>query len=409
MQGWVQTPVGLEAEKWVTWRGCRRVLAVVRTVADGQRLMDAVMTLARDPRVQMVFTVAPESVFGGGVSRWLSEVGAVVVPWEQAVNTRFDLALAASVGRGLDRVHAPVVLFAHGVGFNKYVPVSDLGHSAAVRGTYGLVRDGLVRDGSPVAARIALAHPDEEQRLANACPEVADTARVVGDAAADRLLASLDRRDWCRQQLGVVTGDRLVVAASTWGRASLLGARSEVLWRLVSESRRGECRVALLVHPNVWAAHGTWQVREWLRPWTEAGLLLVPVEAEWPSVLAAADAVVGDHGSTTAYATLTGRPVALATDGHRDVNPDSPMGEALRSIPPVDESGPVLDQLLCEVSEDQARTLASIASRTTAHPRRFAHRTRPVLYELLGLREPDTDPVVLPLRPLGLDVPGRRA
>ncbi|WP_116246783.1 hypothetical protein [Nocardiopsis sp. FIRDI 009] len=409
MNGWVQTPVGTEPEKWTTWTGCRRVLAIARTVADTQRLMDPVATLARDPRVQVVFTVAPRAAFGAGVERILAGIDAAVIPWEQALHTRFDLALAASVGRDLDLVRAPVALFAHGVGFNKYVPVSPARRPDASRGTYGLGRDGLVRGGTLVAARVALAHSDEERRLAAACPEAADAARVVGDAAADRILASLDRRDWCRDQLGVGPDDRLVVAASTWGRASLLGARSRVLWRLVAEAHRQGCRVALLVHPNVLAAHGPWQVREWLSPWTDAGLLAVPTEAEWPSVLAAADAVVGDHGSTTVYAALTGRPMALATDGHRDVDPASPMGEALRSVPPADEGAPLLGQLLREVTDGEARALASIASRVTSHPRRFAHRVRPVLYDLLGLREPATEPAVRPLRPLGLDIPGGRS
>lgn len=407
MDAWVQTPIGPEADKWTTWPGCRRVLAVTRTVADTQRLLDPLATLARDPRVQVVFTIDPGTQFGAGVRPLLDRLGAVVVPWEQAVLTRFDLALAASVGRDLDRFRAPVVLFAHGVGFNKYVPVSPSQPAVFSRGTYGLGRDGLVRGGRLVVSRIALAHPDEERRLAESCPEAADIGRVVGDAAADRVLASLERRDWCRDQLGLADGERLVVAASTWGRGSLLGARPQVLWRLVSEARRGGCRVALLVHPNVWSAHGAWQVREWMRPWIGAGLVVVPAEAEWPSVLAAADAVVGDHGSTTAYATLTGRPVALATGGRDDVDPASPMGEALRTLPAVDPGSPVLDQVLRDVTGTEERALASIASRTTSHPHRFAHRVRPVLYELLGLREPASAPVVRPLRRLGSDIPGR--
>lgn len=408
MQGWVQTPIGMEPERWTTWSGCRVVLAIVRTVTDAQRLMDSVVTLARDPRVQVVFTVAP-AVFGGGVRRWLSGVGAVVVPWEQAVRTRFDLALAASVGRDLDQVHAPVALFAHGVGFNKYTPAPGHRHRDVVRGTYGLGRDGLVRGGRLVAARIALAHTDEERRLASAFPEASHTARVIGDAAVDRILASLDRRDWCRSQLGLGEHEHLVVATSTWGKASLLGSRAPVLHRMVAEAGRSGSRVALLVHPNVWAAHGTWQVREWSRPWTEAGLILVPADAEWASVLAAADGVVGDHGSTTVYASLTGRPLALATNGHEDVDPASPMGEALRSIPMVDEGGPILERLLRDVTPREKETLASIASRTTSHPGEFACRTRTMLYELLGLPEPDTDPAVRPLRPLGQDVRGSRS
>jgi hypothetical protein len=397
----------MDAGRWTTWDGCRRVLAVACTVADAQRLMDPVATVASDPRVQVVFTAAPGQVFGAGLDAWLARAGVVVVPWQQAVNTRFDLALVASASQALDRIHAPVVLFAHGVGFNKLTPAHRGRRGTLDRTTYGLGREGLVRDGRLVAERIALAHDDEARRLSSTCPEAVGGSRVVGDAAADRILASLERRPWCRSQLGLGSDDVWVVAASTWGRSSLLGAGRPLLERLVVESVSADCRIGLLVHPNVWAAHGSWQVHQWLGPLIAQGLEVVPPEAEWASALAAADAVVGDHGSTTVYATLTGRPVSVADGGRADVDTASPMGQALRTLPIVraDAALPV-DRALRPPRTAEREALRAVAARITSHPGRFAQRTRAVLYEVLGLGEPDILPAARPLRPLGWDMHG---
>ncbi|MFE6309430.1 hypothetical protein [Nocardiopsis sp. NPDC057823] len=379
----------MEPDRWMTWRAQRRVLAIAHTVADTQRLMDPVKLLASDPRVQVVFTIAPHSVFGAGVRTWLEEAGPALVPWEQAVRTRFDAALAASPSRDLDMVHAPLVLFAHGVGFNKLIPARPGRHSAGPRQTYGLARENLLREGRLIPARVALAHHDEEARLASECPETAGAARVVGDAVADRLLSAAEHRDLHRAALGIGRDQRLVVAASTWGPASLLGADRRILAHLVAQARGGACRVALLAHPNVRAAHGAWQVEEWLRPLTRAGLILGPASPEWVNVLAAADAVVGDHGSTTLYATLLGRPVFVTRSGAADIDPASPMGEALRSLPVASGRGPSLDRLLeGGPSEAEQRTVARLAARVTSYPLGFADRARDLLYELLRLPDP---------------------
>ncbi|MBE1457193.1 hypothetical protein H4W79_001407 [Nocardiopsis terrae] len=385
------------------------MLAVAHTVADAQRLMDPVAVLAADQRVQVVFTIAPHAVFGSGVDEWLRATGTVVVSWEQAIRTRFDLALATSMSRELDRVLAPIVLFAHGVGFNKLTPFPEYGRQRVARQPYGLAREGLVRDGQLVVARLALAHTRERTRLGRVCPEAMDSACVVGDAAVDRLLESLRQRDRCRRRLGVGPEEKLVVATSTWGASSLLGEGREILSRLVRQARGGRCRVALLIHPNVWAAHGTWQVVSWLRPWAESGLIVVPMSAEWSGVLAAADAVLGDHGSTALYATLLTRPILLAPHGAEDVDPASPMGQALRNLPRIGEDTPILDQLLRDLSPGEQDALTFLSRQVSSYPGRFAPRVRAVLYELLDLSEPDEPAGVRPLRPPALDTPWRQS
>src|SRR5215472_5476622 len=125
---WLRVPVGLDGGRWVTRSGCRTVLAVVHTVTSGQRLMDVIRLLGPDLRIQVVFTCAPD-VFNEGVTEFLRAAGGIVVPWLQATQTRFDLALAASYG-SIDELHAPVIVMPHGAGYGKY-PAAKPGGSVA--------------------------------------------------------------------------------------------------------------------------------------------------------------------------------------------------------------------------------------------------------------------------------------
>lgn len=404
MQNWIRTPVGIEAERWTTWKVERKVLAVVCTMTDAQRLVDPVTTLSSDHRVQVVAAIAPGQAFDAGLDSWLHRAGVVTIPWQQATTTRFDLAVAASATRSLESVHAPVALFAHGVGFNKLTPPMNSPHAQptpAGRAVYGLARESLVRDGRLLAARIALAHVEEKRRLSDSCPEAVPSARVVGDSVADRLLAWLERREQCRAELGLGPSDRYVVAASTWGPSSLVGSRRSVLDRLVRESAMTGWRVGLLVHPNVWAAHGPWQVRQWLNPLVVRGLEVVPVEADWTGVVASADAVVGDHGSSTVYSTLTERPMAIATTGHEDVARGSLAEALLAVVPEVHGTEPVLERLLRHRSVRERTAVATVASGVTSYPGEFAVRARAMLYDLMGLSEPQTPVMARPVKDLG--------
>lgn len=45
-----------------------------------------------------------------------------IVPWEQALRTRFDLALAAGENDDLHLLEAPIILLPHVVGFQKFYP-----------------------------------------------------------------------------------------------------------------------------------------------------------------------------------------------------------------------------------------------------------------------------------------------
>ncbi|MDW6063790.1 hypothetical protein SAZ11_44765 [Streptomyces sp. FXJ1.4098] len=122
--------------------------------------------------------------------------------------------------------------------------------------------------------------------------------------------------------------------ASTWGASASFGGFDALLPRLLSELPARKYRTAVLTHPNIWAGHGRWQVHAWLSKYRRRGLALVPPEVDWRAVLAAADWVVGDHGSLTSYATLMPVPIVLARFPYAEVHHASPAA-ALATTAPV--------------------------------------------------------------------------
>lgn len=391
---WYQVPVGLDAPRWVTRRSRRTVLAIVHTVTSGQRLLDILRLLAADLRVQVVFTMGPD-VFRGGVPEFLRGVGGVTLPWTQARNQRFDLAVAAAY-EGIGEVHAPLVVVPHGAGFNKRVSRRLTGRSAVARGVYGLAAQELVKDGMVIPAAIALAHETELGRLAQSCPDAVPVAAVVGDPVHDRLEASVTERTVYRRALGVDDDQELVVVTSTWGSRSLFGRRAELPSQLLAGLPRSRYRVAALLHPNVWYGHGTWQIRAWLADSLRNGLALVPPLADWRGVLVAADHVVGDHGSVAAYATVTGASVLLAGDeGAEDLDPESAAGILARTAPRLrtDQNLPI------QLNEATLHRHREVTDRLTSAPNDFDRNMRRLLYHQMRLPQPPTIPRAEPVPP----------
>ncbi|MEV5846165.1 hypothetical protein AB0M32_29765 [Streptomyces sp. NPDC051985] len=404
---WRHVPVRLDVERWATRRTRRRVLVVVHTVIAGDRLLDAIHLLEGDVRVQIFFTQAPD-VFSNGVAEFLERLSGLVLPWGQAVQTHFDLALAASHG-SLHELHAPVIVLPHGAGHNKITPVDRNGTTAAQRGVYGLSRQRLVRDGAVVPEAIVLAHHEELTRLGRECPEAVPAAEVVGDPCYDRIAASLASRALYRDALGTRAGQRLVLVCSTWGPDSLLGRGWDILERLVGELPRDEYRIAALLHPHVWNAHGKWQVRAWLAGLARSGLILVSPHGDWAGAVVAADYVVGDHGSVSLYGAMTGVPVLMAGRPDADVDPGSPLAELMSFAPRLYGDRPILPQLKRSSATSRSRRYARVAARISSEPGRFSHKMRALLYRKLHLRPPaartTTQPARLPLT-VRYDVPG---
>ncbi|MDT0438344.1 MULTISPECIES: hypothetical protein [Streptomyces] len=396
---WRHVPVRLDVERWATRRTRKRVLVVVHTVIAGQRLLDATRLLEGDTRVQMIFTQAPD-VFGNGVNEFLERLGALVLPWNQAVQTHFDLALAAGHG-SLHDLQAPVVVLPHGAGHNKLTPVARHGGTAVPSGVYGLSRQRLVRDGTVVPEAIVLAHQEELTRLGRECPEALPVAEVVGDPCFDRIMASLPSRALYRESLAVGPRQRLVLVCSTWGPDSLAGQGWDALERLVAELPRDDYRVAALLHPHVWNAHGEWQVRGWLSGLARSGLVVISQHGDWEGAIVAADRIVGDHGSVSLYGSMTGAPMLMAGRADPCVDPSSPMAELMSFAPRLRPERAVCAQISRGPTSRHAGRYERVAARITSEPGRFARRMRALLYRKLRLRAPAfravREPARLPL------------
>jgi hypothetical protein len=358
---WFTTPLGAGGSHRVTVPGCRKVLVIVPSVVAGTRLLDLLPLLDSDFRVQVYFT-QPEPC--GHTARFLAAIGALVVPWEMASQHEFDLVLAASY-RSIDRAPGPVLVLPHGAGAMKSRRrVRAAGHNA--QPVHGLDRQLLMRDGRVPASAIVLSHDEELEALAKSCPEALPAAVVAGDICLDRMRASLPFRAHYRRALGVGPGDTLVTISSTWTPESAFCQRPE-LYRELS----GTHRVAAVLHPNIWAVHGEWQVRSWL---AGCGVIVIPPEEGWRATMIASDVVVGDFGSTTQYAAAIGARVLLATCP--EVRHGS-LAHALRRAVPM-YTGDITE----------AVAVPGFADLVTSRPGQAGAILRAAMYRLLDLPEP---------------------
>jgi hypothetical protein len=351
---------------------------MVHTVVSCHRLLDVVDLVESDPRVQVVFTVVPDA-FNQGVARLLERLDALVVPWQQAVRCRFDLALAAAYG-GLAEVHAPIVVMPHGAGRGR-----AMGVEGGVPTVYGLDAPRLTRDGRVLPAAVVVAHELELEVLGRQCPEALPAAVVAGDPCYDRLVASLPYRRRYRAALGLAPAERLVVVSSTWSRNGLFGHAPDLLPELMAQLSAGGYRVAALIHPAVWSAHGHRQVRAWVRDCREAGLLLPDPEQDWRALAVAADLVVGDQGSVTAYAAAIGRPLLRLGPVAGAAPAEGTAQDLVAALADrLDPERPLLGQVRAARPVDRH----AVAGALTSRPGRSGRVLRGVMYRLLGLAEP---------------------
>ncbi|MER5630364.1 hypothetical protein [Streptomyces nitrosporeus] len=385
----------IEQGHWLTVRDCKRVLVVVHTVTFAQRLREVFELLDADLRVQVVFTAAPHA-FGSGVTHYLRGLGIATVPWEEALRADFDLALAAG-SRGVHELRAPVLRISHGAGQIKLLTDVSLLVPGEPRVPGMLSRRHLVHEGRVVPAAVVYSHERDLAELARSCPEALPVAHVVGDPCVDRITAGLPRREEYRKALGLEPGQRLVVVTSTWGPASTFGQLGSLLPHLLGQLPGDVYRTALLVHPNVFAGHGMWQVRGWLTGCR--GVALVPPEADWQALLIAADWIIGDHGSLTAYGTLTEATVLFNPGPRPEISASSPVGLLARVAPVLSALHPLAEQLEYAAGRRGPGQYAEAAASLSSAPGEFHQRMRSVVYRLLGLGEPARPPVVTPPSP----------
>jgi hypothetical protein len=376
-------------------------LVVVHSVVAGQRLLDIVGLIESDLRVQTVYTQAP-SAFGGGVAALLRSAGVLEIPWQQAIAHTFDLAVASGYN-GLDDLHAPVMVLPHGAGHAKrvrgYRGVS--GHGGAgirvERPVYGLDMQRLTRDDRVVPATIVLSHTAQREVLARQCPPAARRAVVAGDPCYDRMLASLARREDYRAALGVAEERRLVVVTSTWGRKSLFGKHLALLTRLTRQLDPRRYRVIALIHPAVWFGHGSRQVQAWLAEPRAAGLNVIKPLSDWRVAALAADYVIGDHGSTTVYASAIGVPVLHIGLPANEIDADSAqawLGANTPTLVGIRRIAPQLDEAATAATQVCG---APVVQRLTSRPGQAHRILRTEMYRLLGLAAPRRSCVAEPI------------
>ncbi|MBA9002533.1 hypothetical protein [Thermomonospora cellulosilytica] len=406
--GWAPGPFGLDAAKGSTIAAERTVLVVVHHLTAATRLADVVPLVGRDRRIQTVFTASAASVLSAGIGEHLRACGGVVIPFRQATQIRFDLAVAAGDG-DLARVHAPVLHLQHGMGPGVRSHRWAGAGPAAPRPMPGLRRETLLGGGRIIPAVIGLPHRGDLNRLAEICPEALPAARVVGDPAFDRLTASLPLRERYRRALGVTGGRRLVVVSSTWGPRGLVGRYPGLLSRLAAELPADRYAVVAALHPVIWAWHGPQQILAWFDDCRRRGVGLLPPQEGWRAALAAADLVVGDHGSVTHYAAGVGIPVMLGAFPDDDVVPGTAADRLRLTAPRLMPDRPLREQIDAFLAAGTAGADAVLRDRLTSEPGRSAVLLRRVMYELLRLPEPVEPPSVDPAPlPVPIDQEGVR-
>ncbi|HEX8864906.1 MAG TPA: hypothetical protein VF821_04560, partial [Lentzea sp.] len=388
--GTVRVPVGDEASRWITVGFDRTVLVVVRTVTTATRLLDVLDLICEDSRVQIVFTFESSSAFTAGVTAFIDAIGGLLLPWEQAVRHRFDIAIAASENGALHRLQAPVVLLPHGAGHNKFSKNSN--------DISGYTPHQLVRDGTVVPRVIGLSHQDQLDQLAASCPEAVPQAVVAGDVCFERLRASAPHRARYRKALGLNNSQRLVVVSSTWGTRSAFGRDHKLVQRLLAALPRDEYRVALVLHPSIWFGHSPYAVRGWLRSALDAGLLLVPPHEGWRAVLVAADLLISDHGSISLYGAAVGVAVLLAAFDHDEIVPGTPMAGLAGKAGALDAHGDLRRQIDTAITTQHPQVLGDVVDRAFGLAGKGAQVLRSLLYDVMVLSEP-ADPATA--RPVG--------
>ena len=368
------------------------MLAVVHNVTAATRMVDILTVLEGDLRLQVVFTVPGSSPFSHGTSDWLTSIGAIVVPWWQAKQLDVDLVISASHGGELHALKAPIAIFPHGIGYNKYLdePTSRRADEpTSRRAVFGLSAPWLMHDGRVIPDALVLSHVEQFGRLRVACPEAVEVAVVAGDPCLDRLAASVHLRGAYRAAFGVVPGQRLVVVNSTWGPNSLFGTDPQVIQRLLGELPADEYRVVAALHPNIWHGHSPWQLRSgWLAEGCRCGLVLAPPFETWRAALVGADVVIGDHSSVTFYAAALGRPVLLAAAHLDGMDPASAVARFCAAAPRLRVDRGLAGQIEAVIADSGADRYAAATADATSAPGEAAARIRSTLYGLLGVPEP---------------------
>ncbi|WP_199824092.1 hypothetical protein [Streptomyces sp. NBRC 109706] len=385
--------VGAEAAQWRTFPQERTIAVVARTVTSVVRILETLPTVVRgDPRIAVVFAHDPTSAFHDGVRKLLEENDCRVLPVSRLAEIQPDLILSASENVPVEGASCPVLVLPHGVGFQKFVPTQ---RGPGVR-VSGVVSDRLLEAGR---AWLAISHPDQQRQLEEIHPATKGRTLLIGDPCFDDLRTSLHQASAFRRNLGVPAGKRLVVLSSTWGPESLLGSDPRLPSRLLARLPYDEYRVAAVLHPNIWAAHGSWQIRALLAPALDAGLLLMPTVHAWRAALVGADVVIGDHGSVTLYGAALGKPTLLGTFGATEVVAGTAVDRLGEVAPRLSTKAGLAEQVDEAIREQGPEQYTEVRRAAFADPGQAVSRLRTAIYRLLDLAEPGS-PLPRPTLPV---------
>jgi hypothetical protein len=393
---------------WQTIRTRIRILLVIHSMTAAARLADLI-PIFQDPRMQLFCTQTSGSVFPHGIEPFIRNHGFYHLTWEQAKALQFDAVISASLGDNLHEIaSSPVLRIPHGNGYNKRwisdqrsaisdqrSAISDQRSAISdQRSVFGLSEETLKYDGRLIPSAIGLSHTEQFTRLAEGCSDAVPRAFIAGDPCYDRILASLPRRLHYRHAFRLRPGLRLITVASTWREDSLFGLDPLLVSRMLGELSYDRYRIALLLHPNTWASHSSFQVKAWLAEALRAGLILLPPGEGWHAAVIAADWVMSDHGSLGVYAAAAGRPVLLEKSARDTVDPRSGIGRLLEVALGLDVRADIEPQLRsAEELRDRTQTVA--ATWISSAPGISLRLIRDELYRILNVPPPDTEPAVL--------------
>jgi hypothetical protein len=352
------------------------------------RLQDIVGLLETDPRIQLMYTQVPDQL-GDGVGWWLRHLGVRTVPWAEIPKETFDLALAASLHE-LSAVQARRMVVPHGAGFIKLWPDWALPGAVTARQVYGLDDFSLLDEhGEVVPDSLVVPHASDLVTVDRQCPQASPVALVGGDPCYDSLVAGIRHRELFRRDLGVRSGQTLVVVASTWGKQSLFGARFDLYTSLLS-TLPADHRVICVLHPAVWAGHGPRQVLAWLAEARAKGLDVVIPGGDWRPLLIAADWLIGDHTSIGVYGAAIGVPFTLAHYPADEVDPGSVMAALASVSPRLSAGSPSVQLATARAASPQQQQIAEAG--VSSEPGRSAEILRREMYRLMDLEEPAQPP-----------------
>ncbi|MEU4253911.1 hypothetical protein AB0F15_41610 [Amycolatopsis sp. NPDC026612] len=381
---------GVPDRHWATRIG-RSVLVLAPHIVALARLDDLLPLIEADHRMLRVYAVPDSGEDRPDAAEFIRARGEVLLSMRQARRETHGLVLAGST-RGIDDVLGPVLLVPHGGALGQYRPWRTAADGELVTGLHPaqLLRGGQVRPD-----RIVLTHDRELDLLERVCPQALPHAVVAGDIAFDRLVASAPCREHYRRALGVTDDRKILLVPVTWSPRSGFGSDPDLFRHVVDAAPRDFLVVASL-HPQIWSQHGTGQVLGWLSDAMEAGLRVLAPRTDWRGAVAAADYVLGDYTSVSAFAAGFGRPVLRIPHEPQPLLPGGPTAVLADHTPLWNRERPLLPQLDA-ATEAQSRGLGPrIAGLLTARPGQAGKILRKTMYELLGLTEPARAVLVSP-------------